>query len=302
MGPPNDGRPGFSRRAQYSIFAGYLLAAAGAIVGFVLLAISLSQPTAFSAIRGAATAVAEPVGDTSTAARGGSRGLIANLAGYFRAGSRNAELERELTLARARLVQAAAVKAENARLKAVLGIVRREGPPVAVSHLIGSSAASSRRFATIDVGSNQGVAVGQPVRSATGLVGRVLEVGRTTARLLLISDAASVVPVRRARDGVAAFAQGRADGLLDLRLIDLGPNPLRVGDVMVTSGSGGLYRPNIPVAVVTRLTGDGAQGKIVSDPAATDFVIVEASFAAAQQAPTPGPAPFASASVDSTGQ
>ena len=300
MGPPNDGRPGFSRRAQYSIFAGYVLAAGGAIIGLVLLAVALAQPAAFSDVRSAATAIVEPIGEASAAIRRGSRGLIANLAGYLRAGSRNADLERELGLARAKLVQAAAIRAENARLKAVLGIAQREGPPVAVSHLIGSTAASSRRFATIDAGSNQGVAVGQPVRSATGMVGRVLEVGPTTARLLLISDAASVVPVRRARDGVAAFAQGRADGLLDLRLIDLGPNPLRVGDVMVTSGSGGLYRPNIPVAVVTELTRDGARGKIVSDPAATDFVIVEVSFAAAQQPSVPRATPFGGSATDDT--
>jgi len=45
--------------------------------------------------------------------------------------------------------------------------------------------------------------------------------------------------------------------------------------VFVTSGAGGLYRPGIAVAIVTRLTDDGAVARIISNPAATDFVAVE---------------------------
>ena len=45
--------------------------------------------------------------------------------------------------------------------------------------------------------------------------------------------------------------------------------------MFVTSGAGGLYRPGIAVAIVTRLTDDGAVARIISNPAATDFVAVE---------------------------
>jgi rod shape-determining protein MreC len=83
------------------------------------------------------------------------------------------------------------------------------------------------------------------------------------------------VPVRRSRDGIPAFATGRADGQLQIRLINLGLNPLKVGDVLVTSGSGGLYRPGTPVAVIAQLTRDGGVARVLSDPAASEFVIVE---------------------------
>ena len=81
----------------------------------------------------------------------------------------------------------------------------------------------------------------------------MLEAGRATSRVLLITDGESVVPVRRASDGIAAFAQGNADGTLQIRLISLGINPLKRGDALVTSGSGGLYRPGTPIAVSRRL-------------------------------------------------
>jgi rod shape-determining protein MreC len=92
---------------------------------------------------------------------------------------------------------------------------------------------------------------------------------------MLLTDSESTIPVRRATDDVVAFAQGQADGTLRLRLINLGLNPLKKGDVFVTSGAGGLFRPNIAVAVVATLTKDGAIARMLSNPAATDFVAVE---------------------------
>ena len=89
-------------------------------------------------------------------------------------------------------------------------------------------------------------------------MGRVLEASRSSSRVLLITDSESVLPVRRAGDNTVAFAEGRGDGLINIRLINLGINPLKRGDVFVTSGAGGLYRPGIAVAIVTRLTDDGA--------------------------------------------
>ena len=106
-------------------------------------------------------------------------------------------------------------------------------------------------------------------------MGRVLEASRSSSRVLLITDSESVLPVRRAGDNTVAFAEGRGDGLINIRLINLGINPLKRGDVFVTSGAGGLYRPGIAVAIVTRLTDDGAVARIISNPAATDFVAVE---------------------------
>src|SRR5690606_39270863 len=120
----------------------------------------------------------------------------------------------------------------------------------------------------IAAGSSDGVRVGMPVVSPMGLVGRVVAVGRGSARVLLLTDSESMVPVRRATDSVEAFAEGRSDGLLRLRLINLGINPLEEGDVFVTSGAGGLFRPGIAVAMVTEITRDGAIAQLLSNPAA----------------------------------
>jgi rod shape-determining protein MreC len=275
MAPTSARRSGHSRRAQYGLFTGYVLAAIGAAVGAVLLGISLWRPSSFNGLREAAADTVAPVGQASAATRVEGQGLFDSIAGYLAAGSQNAALKKEVELARIRLKEAEAVKQENARLKALLGFQEQAVAPVAVARLVGSSAASTRRFAYLGAGRNQGVGIGMPVRSPRGIVGRVLEVGADSSRVLLLADSESVIPVRRSKDEVVAFAEGRGDGRLRIRLINLGINPLRKGDVFVTSGAGGYYHPGIAVGIVQQVTEDGAIAAVISDPAATDFVAVE---------------------------
>ncbi|VVT15350.1 rod shape-determining protein MreC [Erythrobacter sp. EC-HK427] len=280
MAPPQAQRAGANKKAQLGLFAGYVFASAGALIGALLLIISLWRPETFNGLRSMASDAAAPVGEAGASGRTGSRSFFEAIAGYYDAGSKNAALEEEIAVARVRLAEAQALEQENARLKALLGIIESEIEPVATGRLIGSSSASTRRFGYLGAGRNDGVRVGMPVTSPMGLVGRVLETGATTSRILLLTDPESIVPVRRATDDVVAFAEGRADGSLRIRLINLGINPLEEGDIFVTSGAGGLFRPGIAVAVVSELTEDGAIGRLLSNPAATDFVLVEPIFQA----------------------
>lgn len=292
MPPPNDRRPGFSRRAQLSVFSGYVAAIGGVIAGIVLIVIAIADPGSFAFLRRGANEIAAPAGVAGSAARSSSRGFVERIGDYIDAGNTNAALRKEVASARVEQIRTAALAEENRRLKALLGVVETTERPVATTRLVASTSASTRRFAIIGAGSRQGVAVRMPVRGANGLVGRVLEVGPNTARVLLVTDTENVVPVRRASDGIAAFSEGRADGRVRLRLLNIGVNPLKRGDVFVTSGSGGIYRPGIPVAQVESLLSDGAIARIVSDPAASEFVLVEPVY---QELPdpvaTPIPAP-----------
>lgn len=275
MAPPSSRRSGFSKKAQFSVFTGYLLAGAGALLGFGLLLLSLWQPAAFAPLRGAAGDVIAPAGEVTAATRNGGQGFFAGIGGYFRAGSQNAALREEVELARIRLAEAEAVKAENRRLRALLDLRADEVKPVATARLVGSTAASGRRLAFLGVGRSGGVTPGMPVVSERGVIGRVLETGRNSARVLLLTDSESVLPVRRAKGDVVAFAEGRGDGLLRVRLVNLGINPLKVGDLMVTSGAGGYYRPGVAVAIISKITPDGGIARLVAEPSATNFVAVE---------------------------
>lgn len=311
MAPPSSRRSGFSKKAQFSLFTGYLLAGATVVVGLGLLMLSLWQPSAFAPLRGAASDVVAPVGSGGAVARTQSHDFLAGISGYFNAGRQNAALREEVEIARIRLAEAEAVKAENQQLKSLLGLKDMAIQPVAVARLVGSTATSTRRHAYLSAGATDGVKPGMPVISERGVIGRVLETGRGSARVLLLTDSESVLPVRRAEDNIIAFAEGRGDGMLRVRLVNLGINPLKVGDLMVTSGAGGYYRPGVAVAVISSITPDGGIGRLVAVPAATNFVAIEpvhqseavailgedAGQAAEVTAPPPSPLPSSAASA-----
>ena len=200
MAPPAHRRSGVNKKAQLGVFAGYVVAGFGALFGAALLAISILPPETFTGLRSMAADAAAPIGESGAAGRTNTRSVFDAIAGYYRAGSRNAALEEEMRIARVRLAEAEALKQENARLKAVLGLASEPTKPIAVARLIGSTSSSARRLGYISVGRNQGVRPGMPVTSPMGLVGRVLEAGSESSRVLLLTDTESLVPVRRATE------------------------------------------------------------------------------------------------------
>ncbi|ARS26778.1 rod shape-determining protein MreC [Sphingomonas sp. KC8] len=278
MAPPRHRRPGFSRRAQYGLFAAYVVAVAGIVVALLLLLAARFDPQGFAALRSAAIDATSP----ATAAGRNMVGSVASvgdaIAAYWSAGSQNEELKRELEESRARLVEARAIDFENRRLKRILGVVGDGREVVSVVRIVGSSASSSRRLVTLSAGTSAGVRVGYPVRSAEGLIGRIVETGGISARALLVTDGSSTVPVQIIRSGVAALASGQGNGMIELRSLIAGQTPFRRGDVVMTTGAGGVYPAGIPVAVVTAVTRDAAVGTPLADPAKLDFAVVLKPF------------------------
>ncbi len=274
MVPPTNRRPGFSRKAQFSLFATYVLALAGAFFAALLLILSIVDPAGFGALRTIGTEITAPVARFFKSVRQTFTDVASNTSAYLDAASKNTALNKEVQANRRKVIEAKAIKLENSRLRQLLDLKQTEVGYIAIGRLISSSASSSRRLATLSIGTNMGVAKGQPVRSPNGLIGRIIETGPTTSRVLLITDANSPVPVMRATDGVAASGEGLANGMVAVRPVSFGLNPFEVGDIIVTSGNGGLFRPNIPYAIVVRKTTDGALARPLTDPATSPYVMV----------------------------
>ncbi len=278
MAPPSPRRPGFSRRAQYSLFAGYVVAVLGAAVGLLFVITARFDPAGHQVIQQLASDIFSPISRAGSAVVRTVSDAGEDVAAYFDAASKNRAMSAELKTARHKLIQGQVDALENKRLKALLGIVQTAPKPVTTAQLIGSTGESSRRYATLDAGAGGGVAVGQPVRSSDGLVGRILTTGRTTSRVLLIVDGGNIVPVKRVSDGIAALAIGIGDGRLEIRPLAAGSNPFNVGDIFVTSGTGGIYPPGIPVAIGVRRSRDVTTARPLASPSQLDFAIVEPVF------------------------
>lgn len=274
MAPPSTRRRGFSRRAQYGLFLGYVIALAGVLFSALLLLIAVVDPTGFNALKGAALDLTHPISAAGRSVADFFEGIGTSTRNYMNAGAQNGELKRQLAASRRKLIEGRAAELENRRLKGLLKLSTDVEDEVAVTRIVGSSFISPRRLATLPVGTSSGVKPGQPVRAAEGLLGRILETGRWSSRVLLISDGASNVPVRLLRDGTPAIAVGHGDGSIDLKTLEVGKNPFRRGDVLLTSGVGGVYPPNIPVAVVVAVQGERTLARPLADPGSVDFAVV----------------------------
>jgi rod shape-determining protein MreC len=286
MAPVRDRRTGFSRRRQYSVFLGYVLAVAGAAVGAVLLVVSAINPSLFAGLRMAGASVTAPVSSVASASVGAVAGLPGTVADFFTTYRQNRDMAEQLRRQNALLTRARVIAYDNRRLRALLRLRDRAPAAVVSARLVSSTAASGRRFAVLNAGSFSGVRVGMPVRGPVGLVGRVTEVGPNAARVLLLVDPESIVPVRRTRDGAPAIAVGRGDGSLDIRSVNIANLQYRAGDLFVTSGTGGLYMPGVPVARVLRAGSDTVRARPFSAPDTLDFALVEQPFL-----PMPVPTP-----------
>ena len=271
-------RPGWSRRAQYGLFFSFLAVVAGLIVGLILLILSLIAPQSYAAVRGAALDATAPVSGAFREVTTTVTGLVSGAGNYWDAANQNAELKRDRAALMRRMVEARAILEENQQLKSALQLRERARDAVAAGRVVGSSFESSRRFAIISVGSSDGVRIGMPVRSAEGLIGRVIDAGSTASRVLLVSDRANIIPARILRGGQPVISTGRGDGTIDVRPLEVGKNPFKPGDIIITSGTGGLYPPLIPIAKVMRLDDDGAIAIPIADPARVSFAIVEPPF------------------------
>jgi rod shape-determining protein MreC len=271
-------RPGWSRRAQYGLFFTFLAVIAGIIIGLILLVLSLVAPKSFESIRGAALDVTAPITGALHEVTETAHGLFTGAGDYWDAANQNGKLKRERDAMRRQILKANAVLLENRQLKATLQLRERTRDAVATGRIVGSSFNSPRRFAILSTGTRDGVRVGMPVRSPDGLVGRVIDAGAIASRVLLVSDRSNIVPARLLRGGIPVIAQGRGDGTVDVRPLEVGRNPFRRGDIIVTSGTGGLYPPLVPIARVVKLDDDGAIALPLADPANTSFAIVEPAF------------------------
>lgn len=167
--------------------------------------------------------------------------------------SENARLARENLVLQRHVQRLAAVTAENARLRELLNSSALLDTNVLVAEIIGFDPDPSRVEVVIDKGADAGLFVGQPVLDANGILGQVLAVGPAQARVILVTDSRHGVPIEISRNGVRGILVGTGKpGLLQLQYMPVTAD-VRVGDLLVSSGLGGVFPRGYPAARVSRI-------------------------------------------------
>ncbi len=174
--------------------------------------------------------------------------LAALRAENVRLGEDNARLQHWQTVARE-------LDNENRALKAQLNYLPDPDSAFITARVIGDTGGAFVHSMLLNVGTRDGVRKGQAVIAGEYLVGRIVEVGDRSARILLLTDINSHIPVVVESSRAKAILSG--DNSDRARLNYLSPNSnATVGNRIVTSGHGGAFPPGLPVGVIAS-TQDG---------------------------------------------
>ena len=182
----------------------------------------------------------------------------------------NARLKNEWLNYDVRLQRMAALEAENDRLRAMLDASRRIADRLLVAEILAVDPDPYRQRFTINRGLRDGAYVGQALLNADGVVGQIDIVDAFTSQTVLISDSSHGLPVAVNRTGLRTIALGTGDtGLLNLPYLTNSAD-VREGDLLVSSGLGGVFPPGYPVARVTVVQRRPGQSfaRVIASPSA----------------------------------
>ncbi len=198
-----------------------------------------------------------------------------SIAGWFvdsdRLRQQNLELTGQLRDANLQLQRFETLEQENQRLREMRGSSAAVAKRAIVASILKVDLDPFRHRVLLDRGAADGVFKGQTVLDAQGIFGQVWRVNARTSEAILISDAEHAIPVKSNRSGVRTIAVGTGDpDSLSLPFVT-GESDIRKGDLLISTGMGGVFPPGYPVATVTR----------VERSARATFAIVEARPAAA---------------------
>ena len=172
----------------------------------------------------------------------------------------NHDLREEERLLNARLQKMNVLLAENTRLRKLLGASRKLSDKVIVAELLSVDQNPYRQLIELNKGSLDGLKDGQAVLDDYGIMGQIIHVAHNSSTVKLISDPEHVIPVQFINSGLrsVAFGNGSTDEL-ELRFLPATAD-IKVGDELVTSGLGGRFPADYPVATITQVTLDKTHG------------------------------------------
>ncbi len=163
---------------------------------------------------------------------------------------KNREYEARHLENRVQLQKLEILEKENNRLRKLLSATPKTTERLLISEIIGVDVDPYRQLILLNKGQANGVYIGQPIIDANGVMGQVVHVAPRSSTALLITDVSHAIPVQVNRNGLRTIAFGSGN-ISKLIIRHLPHNAdIQAGDILITSGLGGHFPPNYPVATV----------------------------------------------------
>lgn len=162
----------------------------------------------------------------------------------------NLRLRDEIKGLNSRIVTAEETRLANQRLEKLLGMKSTIKIPTLPVTVVGEDVSSWFRTLLIDRGSSSGIVEGMSVVAADGVVGQIVKVAPTSSRVLLLTDHASGIAATIQRSRARGVVKGKGEGLCSLEFTTR-EEDVKVGDMVITSGIGGVFLKGVPIGEVT---------------------------------------------------
>ena len=199
--------------------------------------------------------------------------LADDFQGYARVYEQNQELRRELQRMKAWQEAAIQLEQENARLLDLNKVRLSPDLTYVTGVVLTDSGSPFRRSVLLNVGAQDGIRDGWAAMDGLGLVGRIAGVGERTARVLLLTDGASRIPVTIQPSGLRAVLSGDTTANPALDFVEV-PEDVQAGDRVVTSGDAQVFPPDLLVGQVVRDRNGRLRVRLSADTARLEFLRV----------------------------
>ena len=156
---------------------------------------------------------------------------------------------------------AAQLAAENAQLRRLMGVFDKavDQPAIVVEVLYEPANAFNRRL-VFNKGSSAGIAPGMPIIDEGGVVGQIIRVTPMSSEAAMLTDEVVSIPVQILRNGLRLIAFGSTSpGKVEVRYFSSDAD-IREGDMLVTSGVGGVFPPGLAVAKIESVERNSSTG------------------------------------------
>ncbi len=248
---------------------------AAIVISSILISLQRGTDQNASKFKSATQETVAPLAASLAAPLRGFEGVFSNIAKKRSAFEDNQRLIAEIAMLRERQSQYDNIAHKVARYEAILGVDSETEIPLRkiAARAIGETDGPFVRSLLLNVGSKDGVTVGNPVLSTQGLVGHVINVGPNTTRVLRLSDLNSRIAVASARSGATAILAGDNSPLPKLAFINQREKWM-AGDRVISSGDDGSLPRGLQVGEVVRAEGRGLRVRLFSRSAPLDWVWV----------------------------
>jgi len=236
-----------ARIRQRRIIHGVLI-----LLSFSLMFLGKADLSALRNIRMGSSDFLAPVIDFVSAPIRGIETMVEGVRTVASLRAENVRLQGENDLLKRWRRRAEILESENRQLRSVTGAATIENRTPITARAVTAPGGGFAHTVLIAIGSEEGIVRGNPVVTADGLVGIVIDVGRAYARVLMISDINARIPVILSSSSWPGLTVGQNGQFLDLQFLPDEAQP-KIGELVLTSGHGGVLPNGLPVGRVDQI-------------------------------------------------